>query len=388
MTSPLMNNYGPAPITLVKGKGTEVWDDDGRRYLDFLSGIAVVNLGHSNPVVADAIAKQARTLVHTSNLYYTQPQMELAPKLDALIRDGRGEPGKILFQNSGAEANEGALKLARKFAGRGRAGVLSAFRSFHGRTLMTLAATGQPEKHEPFQPLPEGFRHAQWNDLGEFDRALDDTIGTVILEPLQGEGGVIPGDAVFFEGIRRMCDERGIVLIFDEVQTGMARTGKWFGFQHFDVMPDIVTMAKGLGNGMPIGAVWARTEVADAFGPGDHGCTFGGQPLACSAANAVIDEMQRLDAPAMAATKGAYFADAVSGLPGVSSTRGLGLLMGIELDPDVLNGRTGADVTAACRDAGLLLIQASPTSLRVAPPLTTTEAEIDEAVAILSGVLS
>ena len=289
----LMGNYGVPPLTFVRGSGTELFDDTGKRYLDFLCGLAVTGLGHAHPRVAAALTEQASTLLHVSNLFVTEPQLEVAERLDALVRSGTGQatPGRVLFQNSGAEANEAALKLARKYHGRGRHGVVAAFRSFHGRTLATLAATGQPEKHEPFQPLPEGFRHAAWNDVAAFEAVLDPSVGAILLEPLQGEGGVNPADVDFLRGIRRLCDERGLLLIMDEIQTGLGRTGAWFGFHHAGITADIVTVAKALGNGVPIGAVWATADVASAFGPGDHGSTFAGQPLAAAAAREVLQVM-------------------------------------------------------------------------------------------------
>ena len=386
----LMGNYGDPPVTFVRGSGTELFDDSGKRYLDFLCGLAVTSLGHSHPRVAAALATQAETLLHVSNLFDTEPHLEVAARLDALIRSGTGEatPGRVLFQNSGAEANEAAMKLARKHQGRGRHVVVSAFRSFHGRTLATLAATGQPEKHEPFQPLPEGFRHAAWNDLDAFEAALDPTVGAILLESLQGEGGVNPADVDFLVGIRRLCDERGILLILDEVQTGLGRTGRWFGFHHAGIRADIVTVAKALGNGVPIGAVWASAKVAAAFSPGDHGSTFGGQPLAASAAREVLRVMEEIDAPACAAVRGAALTSLLAALPGVTAVRGLGLLLAAELDPDVLDGRTGADVARACLDAGLVVNGITPTALRLAPPLTVTDDELVEGVAILGAVLS
>ena len=364
----LMGNYGDPPVMFVRGSGTELFDDSGKRYLDFLCGLAVTSLGHSHPRVAAALATQAETLLHVSNLFDTEPHLEVAARLDALIRSGTGEatPGRVLFQNSGAEANEAAMKLARKHQGRGRHVVVSAFRSFHGRTLATLAANGQPEKHEPFQPLPEGFRHAAWNDLDAFEAALDPTVGAILLESLQGEGGVNPADVDFLVGIRRLCDERGILLILDEVQTGLGRTGRWFGFHHAGIRADIVTVAKALGNGVPIGAVWASAEVAAAFSPGDHGSTFGGQPLAASAAREVLRVMEEIDAPACAAVRGAALTSLLAALPGVTAVRGLGLLLAAELDPDVLDGRTGADVARACLDAGLVVNGITPTALRLA----------------------
>ena len=295
--SPLVNNYGAPPRRFVRGSGAELWDVDGVRHLDFLCGLAVTGLGHAHPAVTEAIATQAATLTHTSNLFANEHQAPVAETVGRLIDAG---PGRVLFQNSGAEANEAALKLVRKYQGRGRHAVVSALRSFHGRTLMSLAATGQPEKHEPFQPLPEGFRHVVWNDLAEFERSLTPEVGGVILESVQGEGGVNPADDDYLRGVRQICDERGLLLIFDEVQAGMGRTGAWFGFQHASVRPDVVTMAKGIANGMPVGAMWARDDVAAAFVPGDHGSTYAGQPLALSAARATLAELERIDAPAVA----------------------------------------------------------------------------------------
>ncbi|MGH9182826.1 MAG: aspartate aminotransferase family protein, partial [Acidimicrobiales bacterium] len=275
-----MPTYPDPPVTFVRGRGTELWDDGGRRYLDFLSGLGVTSLGHAHPAVAGAVAAQARTLLHVSNLYGTEVGPEVARTLDRLLGGG----GQVFFSNSGAEANECALKLARRWGGRGRHVVVSAYGSFHGRTLATLHATGQPARHELFWPLPEGFRHVAWCDLDALAAALGPGVAAVLLEPVLGEGGVWPATREYFEGARRLCDEAGVLLIVDEVQTGLGRTGRWFGFQHFGVRPDVVTVAKALGNGVPVGACWARAEVAAAFHPGDHGTTFGGQPLAAAAA--------------------------------------------------------------------------------------------------------
>ncbi|MBO0748523.1 MAG: aminotransferase class III-fold pyridoxal phosphate-dependent enzyme, partial [Acidimicrobiaceae bacterium] len=289
-----MPTYAPPKVTFVRGEGTLLWDDAGREYLDFLCGLAVTSLGHAHPAVADALCTQARTLLHVSNLFGTEPQREVAGTLDRLLGGG----GKVFFTNSGAEANECAIKVARKWGGHGRYGIVSAYGSFHGRTLATLHATGQPAKHEPFQPLPEGFRHVAWDDPAALEAAIDPSVVGVLLEPLQGEGGVNPASPGYFRAVRELCDERGLLMIVDEVQTGLGRTGEWFGFQHYGVVPDVVTVAKALGNGVPIGACWARDEVADAFVPGDHGTTFGGQPLAASAARAVLAVMEAEDVPA------------------------------------------------------------------------------------------
>jgi predicted acetylornithine/succinylornithine family transaminase len=382
-----MGNYAVPSVTFVQGSGTELFDTEGRRYLDFLCGLAVTSLGHSHPRVAAALSEQSRTLLHTSNLFATEPQLEVALRLDALVRSGVGQPGRVLFQNSGAETIEAALKLARKYHGPGRHGVVSAWRSFHGRTLAALAATGQPEKHEPFQPLPEGFRLAAWNDLEAFAAAVDPTVGAILVEPLQGEGGVNPADPGFLEGLRDLCDERSLLLIVDEVQTGLGRTGEWFGHHHAGIRADIVTVAKALGNGVPIGAVWATAEVAAAFKPGDHGSTFAGQPLAATAAREVLRVLTEIDAPSLAAQRGAELVTALHGLESVESVRGLGLLLGVELTAACLQGRTAADVARACLDAGLIVNGVTSTALRLAPPLTITPAEIIEGVAILASVL-
>jgi predicted acetylornithine/succinylornithine family transaminase len=376
----LMNTYPPRPVTFVRGEGTQLFDEDGKRYLDFLSGLAVTSLGHAHPAVAAALAEQARTLLHTSNLFGTTVGPEVATTLDRLLGGG----GKVFFANSGAEANECALKLARKWAGRGRHGVVAAYGSFHGRTMATLAATGQPQKHEAFAPMLEGVRHVAWEDVDALDKALDaDVVGAVILEPVQGEGGVNPATPAYFEAVRRLCDERDALFIVDEVQTGLGRTGRWFGFEHLDVRPDVVTMAKALGNGVPIGACWARADVADAFVPGDHATTFGGQPLAAAAARAVLRVMEDEDVPARAAAAGKRLADGLATLPGVVAVRGLGLLLAAELAEPVAK-----TLTAAALDAGLVVNAVTDSALRLAPSLLVSDAEIDEAVAVLAGVMA
>jgi len=376
---PFWPTYGPPIVQFVRGRGTELWDSAGTRYLDFLSGLAVVSLGHAHPEVAAALAEQAGTLLHVSNLFATVPGAEVAVTLDRLAGGG----GQVFFCNSGAEANEAAIKLARKWGGYGRHVVVSAYGSFHGRTLATLHATGQPAKHEAFQPMPEGFRHAAWNDLEALEAAIDPTVAAILLEPVQGEGGVNPADVEFFRGARRLCDERGLLMMVDEVQTGLGRTGRWFGFQHYDVQPDVVTMAKALGNGVPIGACWARREVAAAMRPGDHATTFGGQPLATAAARAVLAIMEREDAPGLATRAGARLTQQLEALPQVVRVRGLGLLLAAEL-VDGLDAKVLADAALA---AGLVVNAVTPSSLRFAPPLTISDDELDEGVAILAGVL-
>ena len=381
---PFMPVFGAPQVMFVRGDGTQLWDSDGKRYLDFLCGLAVTSLGHANPVIADAISRQAHTLLHVSNFFTNPSATEAAVKVDLLLREATGLEGQVFFCNSGAEANEAALKLARKFGGRGRHVVVSAYGSFHGRTLATLAATGQPAKHEPFQPMPEGFRHVTFNDIGELEAALDPSVSAVLLEPVQGEGGVVPADPQYLRDVRTLCDERGLLLIIDEVQTGFGRTGQWFGFQHAGVVPDVVTMAKAMGNGFPVGAVWARRDVAAVFQPGDHGSTYSGTAIATAAVNAVIDEMRRLDAPRLARERGAELTARLTELPGVVAVRGEGLLLAAELRPGV----DAKAVYTAALGRGLVTNAVTGTALRLAPPLTVTSAEIDEAMSILGASLA
>ena len=379
----VMGTYARAPVAFVRGEGTRLWDSEGREYLDFLSGLAVTSLGHSHPVVADALADQARTLLHVSNLYYNGLQPRLAARLDALLGGG----GRVFFSNSGAEANECAIKLARRHGqtsgGRERYHVVSTYGSFHGRTLTTLAATGQPQKQETFQPLPPGFRLVPFADADALAAALDERVCAVLLEPVQGEGGVNPAPPGYLEAVRSWCDEREALLMIDEVQTGLGRTGRWFGHQYADVQPDVVTMAKALGNGVPIGACWARAGVAETLRPGDHATTFGGQPLAARAALAVLDVMEAEDVPARAVRAGDRLTAALRGLPQVVDVRGPGLLVAAELAPGV----DAAAVARACLERGLVLNAVTPTSLRLAPSLLVGDDEIAEAVGILGAVL-
>ncbi|MDZ4826571.1 MAG: aspartate aminotransferase family protein, partial [Actinomycetota bacterium] len=361
-----------------------LYDSAGKSYLDFLTGLAVTSLGHAHPEVADAIADQARTLLHVSNLYYNDVQPKLGARLDALLGGG----GRVFFANSGAEANECAIKLARRYGqlhgGPDRFHVVSAYGSFHGRTLTTLAATGQPQKQETFQPLPTGFRQVLFEDIDALAAALDDRVAAVMLEPVQGEGGVNPAPPEYLRAVRQLCDEREALLIMDEVQTGLGRTGEWFGFEHAGIRPDIVTMAKALGNGVPIGACWARVDVAEAFRPGDHATTFGGQPLAARAALTVLEIMEREDIPRRAARAGEQLTEALQKVPGVDEVRGLGLLLAAELAP----GIDAKDVAQRCMEDGLIVNAVTGSALRFAPPLLVSPAEIDEAVAILAGVLA
>jgi len=380
---PFIPVFGAPAVMFERGAGTELWDTAGKRYLDFLCGIAVTSLGHSNPVVAEALCSQANTLLHVSNYFANPVATQAATMLNQLLLEASGEHGQVFFCNSGAEANEAALKLARKFGGRGRHVVVSAFGSFHGRTLASLAATGQPAKHEPFHPMPDGFRHVVYNDIDALEASIDPSVAAVLLEPVQGEGGVVPADAQYLRDVRALCDERGLLLMFDEVQTGLGRTGEWFGFQHSGVRPDVVTMAKALGNGVPVGAVWARHEVAAVFQPGDHGSTYSGTAIATAAVRAVISELRRIDAPQLARERGEQLRTALAVLPGVVEVRGSGLLLAVELAP----GIDSKAVYLAALGRGLVTNAVNATALRLAPPLTVSPQEIDEAVTILGAVL-
>ena len=383
--SALMHTYADPPVTFVRGEGSLLWDTEGRRYLDFLSGLAVTSLGHAHPAVADALDEQARTLLHVSNLFGNVVAPEVARTIDRLMAGGTGQAGgQVFFANSGAEANECALKLARRWAGLGRHVVVSTWDGFHGRTLATLHATGQPAKHAPYAPLPEGFEHVPYDDLDALADACDPSrVGAVLIEPIQGEAGVIVPSSDYLGGVRELCSERGVLLMVDEVQTGLGRTGRWFGFHHAGIEPDVVTMAKALGNGVPIGACWARAEVAAAFGPGDHASTFGGQPLAAAAARATLATMEEEDVCGRAERAGARLAAGLAGLAGVRSVRGLGLLLCAEVAP----GSAPAVVTRALA-GGLVVNAPRPDSIRLAPSLLVHDEEIDEALAILADALA
>ncbi len=376
---PFLPVFGAPAVMFVRGEGTQLWDSAGKRYLDFLSGIAVTSLGHAHPGVARAIAEQAQRLVHVSNFFANPVAARAAVMVDDLLGGG----GQVFFCNSGAEANEAAIKLARKFGGRSRHRVVSMLGSFHGRTLAALAATGQPAKHEPFQPMPEGFAHVPFGDIDALDRAVDASVAAVLLECVQGEGGVIVADAAYLRAVRQLCTERGALLIVDEVQTGFARTGAWFAFQHAGIEPDAVTLAKAMGNGVPVGALWARREVGSVFVPGDHGSTYSGTALATSAVIAVIEAMREIDAPRRAVEMGAALTERLRRLPGVVDVRGKGLLLGVELGPDA----DAKNVVAALLDRGLVANAVTATAVRLAPPLTVSLDEIDEAVAIFAEVV-
>jgi len=379
----LMNNYGRFPVALVRGEGCRVWDADGKEYLDFTSGIAVCGLGHSPPILKQVLEEQAGRLWHCSNLYWIQPQVELAAKLCRL-----SGLGKAFFANSGAEVNEAAFKLTRKyFSLRGRPGCeIIAFRnSFHGRTFAALTATGQEKYHYGFEPLVPGFMYADFNDLKSVEQLITERTGAVIVEPIQGEGGVNPATEEFLTGLRRLCDEAGLLLIFDEVQTGLGRTGKMFAGEHYGVSPDIMTVAKSLGGGFPIGAMLARAEVAEAFQPGDHASTFGGNPLGCAVASRFLDIVSDPEVLRRVGEIGDFFKKRLqsmtSGRQDVKEVRGLGLLLGVEFTREV------RPLVEKCMQRGLLVISAGPQVLRLAPPLNVTFEEAEAGLAVLEEAL-
>jgi acetylornithine/N-succinyldiaminopimelate aminotransferase len=382
-----MQTYARQPVAFVRGEGVRLWDSEGREYLDFLGGLAVTSLGHAHPEVDAALAEQARTLLHVSNLYYNEVQPKLAAELDGLLGGG----GRVFFSNSGAEANECAIKLARRYGQKHGIPhtyhVVSALNSFHGRTLTTLAATGQPAKQAAFQPMPPGFWQVPYGEIADLEEQaerFEGKLAAILLEVVQGEGGVWPAPPGYLPAVRELCDRTGALLVVDEVQTGLGRTGKWFAFEHFGIRPDIVTMAKALGNGVPIGACWATAEVAAAFDAGDHATTYGGQPLAARAALTTVQVMQRENVPERAARAGARLADGLRSMPGVGSVRGLGLLLAAELVP----GLDSKAIAAACLEQGLVVNAVTPTALRFEPSLLVTDDEIDEALTILGKALT
>ena len=364
------------PMVLERGEGARVWDVDGKEYLDFTSGWAVNNVGHCNEVVADAIAKQAKTLLQTSNQFYTIPQLKMA---EILVENSCLD--KIFICNSGAEANEGAIKLAKKYGKKNKDGafeIITALNSFHGRTMMNVSATGQPHYQELFEPIPTGFTHVPFNDLDAIKSATNENTVAVMLEPVQGEGGVNIPDAEYLPGVRAWCDQNNILLIFDEVQTGLGRLGTLFGYQNFEVEPDIITLAKGLGGGVPIGAFMAK-ESACAFDPGDHGSTFGGNPLTCAAAHASTKYLIDNNVSENAAKMGEYLREGLRKIQAnhefITDVRGMGLLWAVEFDSDMT-----PEVIAACNESGLLMNPMRPNTIRLMPVLTITAAEIDEAL--------
>jgi acetylornithine/N-succinyldiaminopimelate aminotransferase len=373
----LMSTYAPG-LALVRGRGAMVWDADGRKYLDFLAGIAVNALGHAHPRMLRALRDQAKTLIHVSNLYYT----ESAPRLAALLNE-RALGGKCFFCNSGAEANEGLIKLARLWGSThgGRWRILTMCNSFHGRTLATLTATGQTKVQSGFEPLPDGFDYGEFNNLDFTRSRVGPQTAAILVESVQGEGGVVPATPEFLRGLRALCDEQGILLLCDEVQTGLGRTGRWFGYQHAGIEPDAISIAKGLGGGFPIGAIVAGPKLADVFQPGNHGSTFGGTPLACAVARAVIETIEEEGLVERAATLGAIFREGLDALrakyPFIAEVRGLGLMTGLVLD------RPAKDLELALRERGLLAIATAQNVVRFLPPMIVTEAQIRRALRIV-----
>ena len=381
-----IGTYSRYPAAMIKGAGCRLFDADGKEYLDFLAGIAVCALGHCHPLVTEAIRRQAGELVHVSNLFYTEPQIRLA---ELLTKNTFGD--KIFLANSGAEANEAAIKLARIYSGAGRYQVISLSGSFHGRTLATVAATGQPKFHKGFEPLPDGFLHAPFGDLDALAAMITDKTCAILCEPLQGEGGVRPLDKEYLHGIKKLCDTHRLLLIFDEIQTGLGRTGTLFAYEQLGVTPDILTMAKALGNGLPIGAMMTRSDIAAAFTPGTHASTFGGNPVASAAAVAVLSVMLSDDFLPEVQRKGAYFQGQLTQLaerfPGLIATvRGMGLLLGAVLTEQ---GAThGPMIVTKMFERGFLINFAGNVALRFVPPLIVTTAEIDALVAALGEVLA
>ncbi len=380
-----LNVFARLPIVLAYGEGCWVYDSEGKKYLDFLAGIAVNALGYGNKVLAEAIAVQAGKLIHCSNLFYTQVQSQLVERLVELSGFDR-----VFMCNSGAEANEGAIKLARKYAnakGSGKTRIITAMHSFHGRTLATLVATGQTKYQAGYDPLPTGFEYVEYGDLAELEKVMADDVCAVLLEPIQGEGGVRVPPAGYLAGARALCDKYDALLIFDEIQTGVGRTGKWFGFEHSAVRPDVITLAKGLGGGFPLGAFLATEKAAKVFAPGDHGSTFGGNALACAAANAVLDVFATDDLLANVVKVGSYFKDKLKGLQArypdkILEVRGEGLLLGMEL------ANPGKPIVDGCLERGLIINCTAGNVIRLVPPLIVSVEEIDFAVAIMSEVMA
>jgi acetylornithine aminotransferase len=379
----LMNTYTRQPLSIVRGRGARVYDLEGREYLDFVAGIAVNVLGHGHPDLIVAIQKQAQHLIHASNLYYTEPQVSLAK---ALVDHSFAQ--KVFFCNSGAEANEAAIKLARRYAhekyGAGRHEILTMRNSFHGRTMATLTATGQEKVHKGFEPLLPGFAYVPFNDLQAVAEAVSDHTAAVMLEPIQAEGGIYVAERAYVNGLRELCRQRDILLIFDEVQTGMGRTGTLFAYEQMDVEPDIMTLAKGLGGGVPIGACLAKEHVAQAFGPGTHASTFGGNPLACAAGLAVMRVLLEGHILDQARRMGEYLRKGLDACKdrhrSIKDVRGLGLLQGLELNIDA------KAVVADCLTRGVLINNPGERIVRFVPPLIISQGEIDRLLDVLSQI--
>uniref|UniRef100_A9AAK5 Acetylornithine aminotransferase n=1 Tax=Methanococcus maripaludis (strain C6 / ATCC BAA-1332) TaxID=444158 RepID=A9AAK5_METM6 len=377
----VINTYGRVPVVLVKGKGMSVFDTEGKEYLDFLAGIGVNNVGHCHPKVVETIKNQAETLIHISNIYYNVPQIELAKKLVNL-----SGLDKAFFCNSGAEANEAAIKLARRYGKtKGKEGeIITMEHAFHGRTLTTITATPKAKYQEGFEPLPKGFTYIPFNDIEALKAGISEKTAAIMIEPVQGEGGIHPAEKEYLKAVRKLCDENSIVLIFDEVQCGMGRTGTIFAYEQYGVIPDIVTLAKGLGGGFPIGAMIAKTEIADAFTPGSHGTTFGGNPLACASSSAAIDVISGLLENTL--EMGEYFRTELKKLEEkyefIKEVRSLGLMVGIELTFN------GSDIVSKMFEKGFLINCTSDTVLRFLPPLIVEKEHIDSMISALDEVFS
>jgi len=380
----LMNFVERLPLTLVKGQGARAWDEAGREYLDFVGGWAVNSLGHCHPVVAQAVTEQVNTLIQASNQFYTVPQIRLA---ELLVQHSCFD--KVFLANSGAEANEGAVKLARRYGKlylKGAYEVITTTSSFHGRTLAMVAATAQPKFQQPYLPLPAGFVNVEYNNFGVIKAATTSLTCAVMLEPIQGEGGVNLPDPDYLAAVRAWCDEAGILLIFDEIQTGVGRTGTLFAYEQYGVEPDIMTLAKGLASGIPIGAILAKDRVS-VFTPGEHGSTFGGNPVACAAGLATLQFIIEHDIAGNARMVGQYLINSLEGLkpkfPFITEVRGCGLLVAMEFSQDIAQA-----VVMACLERGLLVNRVKPNALRFMPPLIITKAEVDEALGILAEALA
>lgn len=371
-----MTNYGTPSRTFVSGKGCVLKDDQGKAYLDFLAGIATNVLGHGHPAVVKAVTKQVSTLAHVSNFFAHPQGLRLASRLQEMTRDSQA---RVFFCNSGAEANEAALKISRRT---GRSRIVAAQGSFHGRTMGALSMTGQPSKREPFAPLLKGITHVPYGDLSAMSRAVSKKTAMIIVEPIMGEAGVITPEDGYLAGLREICDRVGALLVFDCVQTGIGRTGQWFGFEHEKVQPDVVTLAKGLGGGLPLGATIAYGRAAELLQPGDHGTTFGGNPIACAAANAVLDVIESKKLMKSARVFEKKIKKSISAVPGVSEVRGRGLLIGIELRTPIAK-----KVAASMLEAGVIVNAANDQTIRIAPPLIVTTPQIEKFISIFKKVM-
>ena len=373
----LQNNYGKPAITLVKGKGIVVTDADGKSYLDFLGGIATSILGHAHPAIVKAVTKQVSTLSHVSNFYAHPNAIALAEKLTKMTGD---KNAKVFFCQSGAEANEAALKLSRRT---GKVRVVAAQGAFHGRTMGALSLTGQPSKREPFLPLIKGVKHVPYGDIDAMRKAITKKTAMVIIEPIMGEAGVIVPPAEYLQQLRELCDKNGSLLVIDAVQTGMGRTGDWFGYEYSGITPDVITLAKGLGGGLPLGAMIALGKAADLFQPGDHGSTFGGNPVTTAAGLAAIEFIESKKILAKVEKQGAHLMQELALIPGVKEVRGAGLLLGIELE-----SLKASDVSDAMRNSGVLVNAANATTIRIAPALIVTDAQINKFISLFRKVIA